>query len=389
MNLRETPIPEGAQERAWHVVSQAFSERSAGTHRRPVPSRLRLGLVAASAAAALAAAAVSASGSGSSVVHSVRRALGVDNAAPALVRLPAAGKLLVNGSRGSWVVAEDGAKRRVGRYGETSWSPHGLYLAASRGHELAAVDPRGNVRWSIERGPIHGARWSSDGYRIAYISGGNLRVIAGDGTGDHLLARSVAATAPAWSRSGPAHELLYSDRAGRLHLVDADTGTSRWVSRPGAVPSAVGFDAGGRVVVALTARTLRVLHARDGGLVKAVELGGGAHLLALSPAGPAALTTQLPSGQTAIALVHPEHPSLPLRPVFRGQGRFSDIAWSPDGRWLLAAWSSADQWVFVELAVGSGAARQVRAVASIASEFHDRGALTLGGWCCRGGLPAS
>ena len=42
------------------------------------------------------------------------------------------------------------------------------------------------------------------------------------------------------------------------------------------------------------------------------------------------------------------------RKLFDGEGRFSGLAWSPDGRWLLAAWRDADQWVFI----GSPGARR-------------------------------
>src|SRR5205814_5470534 len=119
------------------------------------------------------------------LVRSVRSAVGIEHAEPALVALPSAGRLLVDSTAGPWIVGADGSKRLLGRYTAASWSPHGLFEVAVRGHELAALDPKGTVRWSLERaGLVHDARWSPDGYRIAYLAGSTLRVVAGDGSGD-------------------------------------------------------------------------------------------------------------------------------------------------------------------------------------------------------------
>jgi hypothetical protein len=67
------------------------------------------------------------------------------------------------------------------------------------------------------------------------------------------------------------------------------------------------------------------------------------------------------------------------RPLFRGA--VGGAAWSPDGRWVLLAWPSADQWLFV----GARAGRPIRAVSAIRSQFDPRGARrfpTIDGWCC-------
>jgi hypothetical protein len=236
------------------------------------------------------------------------------------------------------------------------------------------------VRWSLERGPIRAARGSLDGYRIAYVSGSTLRVVAGDGTGDKLLAARVSQIPPAWN--GVSHQLLYADELGRLHLVDVDTGKSFFVTASSQRPLEVGWTAGGRVVVELTARSLRVFHVRNGRLFKAVPLPAGEHRLALSPTGPAAVTS--PGG---ILVVHPQHPWIEPRQIFRGEGPFADLVWSSDGRWLLASWTAADQWVFVKLGIRSGAVERVQAVSSIARQFHARGGLGFGGWCCAFGFP--
>ena len=132
---------------------------------------------------------------------------------------------------------------------------------------------------------------------------------------------------------------------------------------------------------------MRILRARDGSRFKQIALPAGVHRLAISPTGPAAVTTRSASGQTAIVLIHPQHPWLAPRTIFRGAGRFNGLAWSPDGTWLLASWAGADQWVFINIGIRSGAIKRVQAVSSIARQFGAGDAPTLAGWCCSPGLP--
>jgi hypothetical protein len=323
--------------------------------------------------------------SGGSVLDTVRDALGVRNAATALSRLPATGRLLVNSSTGPWIVNPDGAKRHLGAgYTQASWSPHGLFeVVVTHRHELAAIDPKGNLRWSLARPAISGARWSGDGYRVAYRSGSTLRVVAGDGTGDHLLARGTAAAAPTWD--GVSHRLAYADRHGRVHLVDADTGRTIWVSKAGPLPTQLAWAPSFREIVAVDSRGVRVLHARNGSLFREIPLAPGTHQLAISPVGPAVVTSRTAGGQSAIMIFHPEHPSLAPRPIFHGVGRFNSVVWSPNGQWLVASWASANQWVFIKLARRSGALERVQAVSSIKSQFSSETPPSLGGWCCAAG----
>jgi len=383
VRLRDLPLPEGAEERTLHVVREAFAARIPNPHRRTIRRALPVAGLAVVAALAISTVAVKASGG--SVLDTVRDALGVRNAAAVLTRLPATGRLLVNSSNGPWIVSPDGAKRHLGAaYTQATWSPHGLFeVGVSHGNELAAIDPKGNLRWSLARPVVNDARWSGDGYRIAYRSGSTLRVVAGDGTGDHLLARDTAAAAPAWD--GATHQLAYTDRKGRIHLVNADTGQAIWISRAGPLPTQLAWASGRREVVAVGRRGLRILHARDGRLVKQIPLAPGAHQLAISPSGPAAVTSKTAAGQSAIVLLDPAHPALAPRPIFHGAGRFNSLAWSPNGQWLLASWASADQWVFIKLGSESGAVERVQAVSSIAPQFSSGTPPTLGGWCCAPG----
>jgi hypothetical protein len=131
--------------------------------------------------------------------------------------------VLVSGPAGTWTVAADGSARRLGPWTEASWSPRGRYLTVVARNQLTAVDPRGTAQWVLARPAVSEPRWyPPSGYRVAYLSASNLRVVAGDGTGDHLLAARVANVAPAW-RPGHKYQLAYVGRGGRLVVRDADT----------------------------------------------------------------------------------------------------------------------------------------------------------------------
>ena len=154
------------------------------------------------------------------VVDRVREVVGVRRAAPALFTLPGGGRLLVGSDAGVWVVDQDGSKRLLAGYREASWSPFGRFVVATKRNELAALEPDGDVRWTIARPGVRFARWggTATDTRIAYLSSHELRVVAGDGTDDHRVARRVADVSPVW-RTGAAHVLTYvgGDGFARVH----------------------------------------------------------------------------------------------------------------------------------------------------------------------------
>ena len=352
-----------AQRRAWPLVRGAFEAREPVTW----PRRNLRPLVAAAAAVVLILAAVSPPGR--AVAREVRDAFrdeSVVRARPALTSLPAGGPLLVTSPRGAWIVRQDGSKRFLGRYQQASWSPRARFVGVSRGRELRAVDPKGNIRWTLERGRrISGARWSTDGFRVAYLSGNSLRVVAGDGTGDAELRRRVFPTPPAW-RPTAEHELAFVTVDNRVVLVHTDTGAVRWRSDPGVEPpTQVTWSEDGRRLLALGERSLRVLD------------GGGRELWAIGlPVGPSGvafargahrffLIRWLPArGQSEVVLMQAEAQRGEERALYSAAGEFGGLSVSPNGRWLLVGWVNADQWLFLRLD-----RLRVRAVAGIAAKF--------------------
>jgi len=380
--LSEVPLPDeaGAEKRAWHVVS-AVAARQLPTRKQ---GRARLAAVAAALALIIA---VAFTPPGAAVADWVRNAVdpGEQAARPALTSLPTDGQLLVVSPRGVWVVQRDGSKRRLGNYDEAHWSPNGLFVVGTRGRQLVALDPKGEVRWSLARSrPIHDASWSPDGYRIAYLAGSSLRMTAGDGTGDRLLRQLAGPAAPAW-RPGPNQGLTFSDPSGRITLVDPDRGRRLWATAPGPVPDQLAWTADGRRLVALAAGSVRVLSA-DGRLLSEFPLGASAqpHSVAVHPGGNSVAVSLRDARGRSEVISFPLHqrPQRPRR-LFAGQGSFTDLSWSPDGRWLLVAWREANQWLFVR----STRVKKVDAVSNIAGQFEPGGNgsaafPTIGGWCC-------
>ena len=173
--LRDAPIPgeRQAEERGLRIVAAAYDSRPPGPRPRLSP---RLAIVLA-VAAILLALVLSPAGAGvrdwiGDVVQP-----GVENSEPALTRLPGGGSLLVGTPQGPWVVHSDGSRRLLGGYREATWSPRGLFVAASSGRTLAALEPDGDAHWSLSRPrTISGIRWAPSGYRIAYLSGGQMRL---------------------------------------------------------------------------------------------------------------------------------------------------------------------------------------------------------------------
>jgi hypothetical protein len=146
-----------AEQRAWHVVATAHSER-------PVLRRRRHGLSLAFALAAvglLLALVLTPAGAkvGDWIGEMVSPA--PEATRSALASLPAPGRLLVVAEGGPWIVGDDGARRRLGAFREAGWSPGGLFVVAAKGRRLTTLEPDGDERWTrVAPARVATPRWS-------------------------------------------------------------------------------------------------------------------------------------------------------------------------------------------------------------------------------------
>ncbi len=366
-----------AEERAWEVVRRAYAERSPmGSTRRP-SRRLVLALVVA--LGVIVAAVLSPPGR--AVFHRVREAVGIQHAAPALFSLPAHGRLLVvSGDRGGvWLVYDDGLKRRLGSYTDAEWSPHGRFLVATKTNELVALDAQGNVRWSLTRRHPRLPRWEGTltDTRIAYLADSGLRVVAGDGTGDKLLDRSANEVPPAWDPSR-LHTLAYLS-GDAVVLRSTDTGHVEWRAPANLRTSDLEWSSDGRYLAVVSPKRIDVLDAA-GKVRRTISMLGTDFLKAAFAPGSHRLAVGIRlASRSEVRVVDIDRPGH-ARLLFAGPGVFGDLAWSPDAKWLLVAWPTADQWLFLH-------GERVHAVANIQAQFPpaDRRAPALrlaGRWCC-------
>ena len=378
------PGEDGAELRAWATVRAAYETRE----QLPAGRRIPLRPLAAVAAVAVAVA-VAVSPAGPAVGGWIRdtigreRVVGVRPARPALVSLAAPGQLLVASRTGVWVVNQDGSRRQVGAYDGAAWSPRGLFVVAWRGRQVVALDPdrTGAVHWSLSRERIGGATWSPSGFRVAYLSGSSLRVVAGDGTGDGELAARAAPVVPAW-KPGARHVLAYADPSGGVEVVDADTAAGLWRTPRGERPIRLEWTGDGRQLLVASRHALRFFEAPRR-LITSIEIPSQlvATAAAVRPRSHDAAYAVF-SGQAGRGSVF-LYDGSSSRLLFSGSGRFDDLVWSPDGRFVLVGWAAADEWVFIPGQSGP----RVRANADIARQFDPGSRLPpafsrVEGWCC-------
>lgn len=374
--LRSLRAPDeiGAETRAWSAVRSAYAERPT-----PEARQLSLRAIVLAPIVILAALGVALSPAGASVRRWLGAALGIPRSAPALFKLPAAGSVLVTGSGAAWIVAADGSTRRLGVWRTATWSPRAKFIAATSDSTLAALDLRGNVRWKLDRPQVSDARWyAPSGWRIAYRSGQSLRAVAGDGTGDHLIATTTQAVAPAW-RPDTSYELTYVSSAGMLITRDADTGATLWSEPAPAGTRKLAWSANGSRLLVLARHRALVFDA-SGTLDPRASSDSRAPIVdaAISPDGRRLALVR--GGQAADVVVIGARGD--LREVLPGAG-LRQVTWSPDGRWLLITWPRANQWVF-DRVVGRP---RIMAVSRIAQQFARRAGAaarfpSVAGWCC-------
>jgi hypothetical protein len=330
---------------------------------------------------------------GRALVGSVRDAVTPDKNTPkpkpALTALPAGGSLLVNSSKGPWIVHPDGSMRLLGPWWEGTWSPNAEHVAVTRAHRLAALTPDGTIRWSLARSKLlHGARWSleprAECCRIAYLNGRQLRVVAGDGTGDAPLRNVVGPVPPAW-RPGVIRQVAFSTIDGRIELVDVDTTKTIWLSAPGDPPIQLVWSEDGQRLLALGERSLRVFDS-DGNKLWAIGMPVGPSGVVFVRKSHRFILIRYSTATQRSDLVLLQAETTPGEPrfLYSALGDFGTLAISQNGEWLLVGWINANQWLFLRLT-----SAKVESVSNIVEQFGGSSSARLEkafpssvSWCC-------
>ena len=212
------------------------------------------------------------------------------------------------------------------------------------------------MHWSITAAaPVRGARWSLEPSvppccRIAYLTGGTLRIVAGDGSGDHELAPADRRAAPAWRPGDHRRALAYVDPSGAVRLVSAETGAP--LAAPyhrGFRPTLLAWSSDGRRLLAMNPVRLVVLDAPlhpIGAIQRPARADGVVHRGGVRAAQPRRDRAAAGSGRP-LARAWSCCARKPPRPLETLVGGLTGLAPAPDGRSVLVGWGAADQWLLV------------------------------------------
>jgi hypothetical protein len=340
----EAPGEIEAGERGRRLVLAAFAERAPVRRRRLHMPRVIWPVLAA----LLAASAVAVAG----YLH--------ESSSPRQARAPFGAKVedgvvLALGRGIASTVNARGRVRALGPASDGDLSPHGRNAVLASGSGLVAVSVAdGQVRWRVPApGPVSLPRWSVERTvppccRVAYLAGGALYAVGGDGRGAHLVARHALAVAPAWRPGGAAHELAYAAPDG-IHIVAADSRHER-ARLPGPAPLALSWRADGRTLAVLDATGV-TLYSASGKRLQRLAAHGRVLAGGYAPAGNRLVVLRRDASGRVSLLVRGA--GRPLRAVRHlAITAVSDLRLSPDGRTALLASPEGDEWFEIRLRDG-------------------------------------
>jgi hypothetical protein len=166
--------------------------------------------------------------------------------------------------------------------------------------------------------------------------------------------------------------VTYATRNDDVVTVDTGSGRVLWRRRAGGRVAGLEWSTDGRRLLVRGGDFADVLTRAGRPFTGFVPEEGRIHAAAFRPGSHAVAYAHERRGQTQV-LVDGE----PGGSVFSGPGRIDQLAWSPDGRWLLLGWRAADQWVFVRPGT-----RSVEAASDVSGQFRSTTFPTVAGWCC-------
>jgi hypothetical protein len=221
-------------------------------------------------------------------------------------------------------------------------------------------------------------RWAPSGFRVAYrtvVPGGpgrELRVVAGDGTGDHAVA-PAGPTTPAWSPSTVVNVVAHVDARGRIAVRDVDTGAVAWRARPREAPRALTWSRDGHRLLAIGARAVTSYAGATGRVLGRHRAPHGTENVggAFAPHGRRYVVIRRVRATGDHRLLLVTHGRERLLQI--GSGALRAVAWGPDGRWLVLDQPRVPSWSLIHLG---------RSGPDIARRLAPGRGARLAGWCC-------
>jgi hypothetical protein len=341
----EAPGEVEAGERGRRLLLAAFLERSPVRRRRfHLPRVVWPVLAALLAASAVAVAGYLREGS-----------------SPRQVRAPfgaevSDGVVLALGRGVASTVNARGRTRALGPASDGDLSPHGRNAVLASGSILVAVSVAdGQVRWRVPApGPVSLPRWSLERTvppccRVAYLAGGALYSVGGDGRDSHLVARHALAVAPAWRPASGAHELAFAAPDG-IRVVAADSRKPIAHMTGPKHPLALSWRADGRVLAVLDA-TGATLYSGTGKRLERLGARGAVLAGGYAPAGNRLVVLRRDvSGRVSLLVRGASGQLRVLRHLTITAA--GDLRLSPDGRTALVASREGDEWIEIRLRDG-------------------------------------
>ena len=161
-------------------------------------------------------------------------------------------------------------------------------------------------------------------------------------------------------------------------MLNTDTLAPQWTGRPQQRPTQLEWSADGAYLLSRGPSSITIFGRTGSPILRPLGPGAAPVLDAAFMPSSHALAFIQHAGNRGTVWFYPglRPDGTAARRVFAGAGRFDRIAWSPDGRWLVLSWESADQWLFIR----SAAVRKVTPVSGITDAFGP--AAVPGGWCC-------
>ena len=247
--------------------------------------------------------------------------------------------------------------RALGPASDGDLSPHGTNAVLASGSELVAVHVAdGQVRWRVPApGPVSLPRWSRERTvppccRVAYLAGGALYVVGGDGKGARRVAAHALAVAPAWRPRGGAHELAFAAPGG-IRIASTDSRAPARALAAAKRVTGLSWRADGRVLAVLDGTGV-TLYSAAGRRLERVAVRGGTLLDGgFAPAGNRLVVLRRDTSGRVSLLVR--GCGGPLRAVRHlTLTAVGDLRLSPDGRSALVSSREGDEWIDIRLRDG-------------------------------------